>query len=222
MASNDDVRDYFYGLIGKRIGDPADDYKSVLQQLVNEGMEVNYEPEEQAKHNPEMAFRGLKIVKDASGSIRGTVQAPSHERDPNGFYTHEFLVIRDRVQGQPPFVGPFDWAWDDRGGGRVYLNDDSPDAGNGDGGDGGDGGEEPTGDGVTAAQVAAMIATALEPVHAQLAEAVKFGDSLALEAANGMILCAEGGGPERTHQEFWLRSRTTIADWESWKVRRGV
>jgi len=217
MATEQQVKDYWFGLIGKREGDPADDYRQVMQRLIDQGMQVNFVPEEQAKHNPDATFRGIKIVKDGNGTIRGNIQVPAHQRDDNGYYTHEFLVIRDRVQGQPPFVGPFDWGWHDRGGGTLYLLDEGSGGGEQPGGPG----TTPPAGGMTPEQVQAMIDAALVPIREELATALKLGDAIALESDNGMILCAEGGGPNGPDQRFVLTSRLAINSWETWRLRKG-
>lgn len=78
---------------------------------------------------------------------------------------------------------------------------------------------------VTTEQVRAMIEAAVRPWRQRVEEleatALRTGDTVALQSSSGMFLCAEGGGPNGAYQDFWLRSRTGIGGWESWKVHRG-
>jgi hypothetical protein len=69
--------------------------------------------------------------------------------------------------------------------------------------------------------IADAITTALTPVEAAVAEAIKWGDSLALRAAQGQVLCADEGGPSVPNQPITFSSREGVAAHESFKTERG-
>lgn len=66
-----------------------------------------------------------------------------------------------------------------------------------------------------------MISLALNPVYALLEECLRYGGSVALQAAAGKFLCAEGGGPEDDKAEFLLTARSDAGPWETWRLHRG-
>jgi hypothetical protein len=70
------------------------------------------------------------------------------------------------------------------------------------------------GDGLTRAEVQAMIEAALTDV-------VRYGAAAALRAHHEQFLCAQDGGPTTEHQPFTLVSRSTVGSWESWVLVRG-
>lgn len=49
---------------------------------------------------------------------------------------------------------------------------------------------------------------------------IKRGDKVGLRSNSGMLLCAEGGGPEDVEEDFWLRSREKLGAWEQWKLEQ--
>lgn len=134
------LRDYFYDLIVHRIGEPADDYQSRLRHLADVGMPVNARPGERPDFSK---FKGIRLVIDNNGrgNPRGTLQLPTDTPDALGYFTHEVAIIRDRAAGQPPFVGPFDYDWIDRGGPPVVYVGAPTVPGGGGGGEPGNGGE---------------------------------------------------------------------------------
>ena len=84
---------------------------------------------------------------------------------------------------------------------------------------------------MTHSEVEAMIAAALAPVYALLAECVAYGAGVALQAhgeesgpgaREGKYLCAEDGGPTQEGAPFRLTGRSEVAPWETWTVTRGV
>jgi hypothetical protein len=80
-----------------------------------------------------------------------------------------------------------------------------------------------------------MIEAAVAPLREQLATAVKYGESVALQAwgfehdpeaggphDDGLFLCAEDGGPDTSGKPFRLLGMARADIWESWKVSRGI
>jgi len=80
-------------------------------------------------------------------------------------------------------------------------------------------------DAMTESQVKAMIAAAVAPLQAQIAtlkqNALTYGASVALRAANGQVLCAQNGGPKDANEAFEIQSRSSIGAWESYRLERG-
>jgi len=75
-------------------------------------------------------------------------------------------------------------------------------------------------------EIDARIAAAIEPLKTMLAQlegaAVQWGTKVALRAANGKIVCASEGGPTEDHKEFLFVSRSSVGEWESFNVERGI
>jgi len=84
------------------------------------------------------------------------------------------------------------------------------------------GGEE---DGMTESAVKALIDAAVAPLRDQIAKlqknALLYGGSVALRSLNGQVLCAEGGGPTKPHEDFQITSRGDVGAWESYRLERG-
>lgn len=77
-------------------------------------------------------------------------------------------------------------------------------------------------------QVTVMIQEAVAPLEAklteqaaQVAEAIKWGDAIALRAAQGQVLCADEGGPSTSNVPITFSSRQNVAAHESFKTERG-
>jgi hypothetical protein len=208
-----DPQAYFFAdMIKRPEGSPADDYKDVLRGLIAQGMGTNPRPGE--IQPPNAPFYGITCM-CSSGTTdpRGRIWLPTTSPvvvDGNAWYTHEIQVIANG-----PTPGSFVWAWTDKGGGPYEARpcEGGTDTGGGGGGEGG----------MTEDQVKAMIDAALKPVHAELATTLKDDSNISLRAdeGNGMVLCAEGGGPTQTHQRFNLTSRPAVGGgWEKWKIRK--
>lgn len=65
------------------------------------------------------------------------------------------------------------------------------------------------------------LAAELEAVKAQLAEAIKYGDKIALRMASGQALCADDGGPSEPNAPVTFSSRDNVAAHESFGTERG-
>ena len=91
---------YFFGLIHKTKGAPANDYEAVLQELINQGAKVN--PAKGEIPTVSWPFYGLAIM--VSGTPRGRIWLPTSETNvaAGGWYSHEIQVIKDA----PPPVDP--------------------------------------------------------------------------------------------------------------------
>jgi hypothetical protein len=93
----DEWRIYFFSLIDKSVGIPADDYEAVLLGLVDDGMLVNAVPDPDPDAVPSVSwpFYGIKLIVAAGDHPRGRIQLPTAAPDANGYWTHEFQVIAD-------------------------------------------------------------------------------------------------------------------------------
>lgn len=67
----------------------------------------------------------------------------------------------------------------------------------------------------------APLAAELEQVKAQLADAIKYGDKIALRMASGQALCADEGGPSEPNAPVSFSSRENVAAHESFGTERG-
>ena len=61
-----------------------------------------------------------------------------------------------------------------------------------------------------------------EAIAAALTDVVKYEDHVALEADNGLLIGAVGGGPTVEGQPVEFVSKTVAGTWESFKVKRGA
>lgn len=68
------------------------------------------------------------------------------------------------------------------------------------------------------AQVQTLIADAVDPLEEFT---IKYGDKVALRAASGKLLCANGGGPIVDNSPFEFVARTDPGPWESYQTERG-
>ena len=86
---------YFFGLIGKTKGTPANDYQDVLGVLLSAGMRTNAVPGgEEQRPQESWPFYGMLMVV-SGGTARGRVQLPTNEPDGNGYWTRLVQVIAD-------------------------------------------------------------------------------------------------------------------------------
>ena len=58
-------------------------------------------------------------------------------------------------------------------------------------------------------------------LEAEFADVVRFGDSVAIRASGGSLVCAEKGGPTTPDVPFVFTARPDVGPWESFKVERG-
>jgi hypothetical protein len=111
-----DPRAYFFTDVIRRIeGEPANDWKQVLESLPGQGMGVNPKP---GQIQPQDApFYGITVMIDAGGNARGRIWLPTNTpvmHDGNAWYTREIQVIADG-----PTPGSMVWAWIDKGGAQY-------------------------------------------------------------------------------------------------------
>lgn len=115
-GSGVDPRPWFFALIGRQEGTPADDYKVVLRALADRGARINAKPHERPQADWPLGGISLNVADNGAGDPRGRVAFPTWEADPNGWYTHEVDIIVDRPGGG------FNWGWNDHlGGPRIVL-----------------------------------------------------------------------------------------------------
>jgi hypothetical protein len=111
-----DPRAYFFADVIRRIeGEPAPDWKQVLESLPGQGMGVNPKPGQIQPQNA--PFYGLTVMIDAGGNARGRIWLPTNTpvmHDGNAWYTREIQVIADG-----PTPGTMVWAWIDKGGAQY-------------------------------------------------------------------------------------------------------
>jgi hypothetical protein len=111
-----DPRAYFFADVIRRIeGEPAPDWKQVLESLPGQGMGVNPKP---GQIQPQDApFYGITVMIDSGGNARGRIWLPTNTpvmHDGNAWYTREIQVIADG-----PTPGTMVWAWIDKGGAQY-------------------------------------------------------------------------------------------------------
>lgn len=109
---------YFFGLINRTKGSPANDYETVLNGLKDQGMKVNPTPGEVPQVS--WPFYGMSVMIDAGGHPRGRIWLPTPTPDANNYYTHEIQVIGD--DPNPP-----DGGGSGGGGGDEFGPDTMPD-----------------------------------------------------------------------------------------------
>jgi hypothetical protein len=121
-ARAQDCKPYFFNLIQRSEGQPAPDWKQVVEDLhYVKGVPKNPQPGDRGIGAP---FNGLTVMIDAGGNARGRVwfytDVPS-TTDGNTWYTHEYQYIADG-----PTPGSFVWAWKDLAGGPPRPCGGSP------------------------------------------------------------------------------------------------
>ena len=165
-----EMQDYFYTLIGRAMGGPADDFETVLSMA--------YPWNGQMLMIPPGVGPGIKQVAGApffgltqqySGGPKARVFLPTQTPDDLGYYTKCMQYVDDaahtlsaqRLQPAPQATGLM-WAWYLAGPPNTYVPVQGPDSG------GGTTPVPPTG-GITEAQVQALIDASLAPVNEQIA-----------------------------------------------------
>lgn len=188
-----DPQAYFFWLINRSIGQDAGDWVGVLTQC---GIPAGYGPGVRPTPN---GFYGLTQQIGGDG-VRGRVFLPTATPDGLGYYTRPVDVL----EGEAPTLR---WKWRELGG-PAYA----PVA------DQGDTTTPEPGEGLTPAEVQAMIdasiATALAPVNAQLAQALKMGDKTALRMPSGMFVGFVTGGPTAENAPIQIIARPEAHAWE--------
>lgn len=70
-------------------------------------------------------------------------------------------------------------------------------------------------------EVNALIAAAVAPLEAAIDEALKPGDAISLQMAEGSFLSADDGGPKDPDLPVSFSSKATVHAWESFTVGKG-
>jgi hypothetical protein len=99
-----DPKAYFFSLIGREEGQPADDFAEVLRAS---GLPAGYHPNVVPTDN---GYYGLTQQIGGGGRIAGRIFLPTAQPDDLGYYSHPFSPLRD---GAP---GHLVWEWRDLGG----------------------------------------------------------------------------------------------------------
>lgn len=147
----DDYGQYFFSLIQRAPGQPADDYAAVLAaSTIPAGLPPGVVPDASMPHG------ALTQQIGSDGRIAGRVFLPTASPDELGYYSHPVSPLRDG-----PTPGSLVWEWRDLGGPPIVTPVDATTP-------------MPPPGGLTEAQVQAMIDDsidqALAPIHAQLAQ----------------------------------------------------
>lgn len=133
--TEDQMRDYFFWLIGRQIGQPANDWIAVMTRAYSwHGQSLMIPPGVGPGiiQPPDAPFYGL--TQQYSGQPKARVFLPTRTPDDLGYYTKCMQYLDDDPSGNGGFV----WAWFLAGPPNTYAPVTGP--GGGDGGDGGDGG----------------------------------------------------------------------------------
>lgn len=101
----DDPRAYFFALIGRAEGQPANDFAEVLRAS---GIPAGYGPGVVPGDN---GFYGLTQQIGGGGRIAGRIFLPTAQPDELGYYSHPISPLRDG-----PTPGSLVWEWRDLGG----------------------------------------------------------------------------------------------------------
>ena len=208
----DEFRDYFYALIGRSMGAPADDFEAVLTRLYSwYGQSLMIPPGvgPGIVQSPDAPFYGL--TQQFSGVPKARVFLPTVTPDELGYYTRCMQYVDDDPHGSGGLV----WAWYLAGPDNAYAPVHGPD-------EGGDSGHAPSGGGVTEDRVRELIAEAMQ-------DAVQYGQRVALRSCGDSgagtppsLLSVDGGGvPNGRPLTFQGRSGDTAGPWESLTVERG-
>lgn len=100
-----DPKAYFFHLIGRQDGQPADDFAEVLRAS---GLPAGYLPHVTPTDN---GYYGLTQQIGGSGRIAGRIFLPTADPDDLGYYSHPVSPLRDG-----PTPGSLLWEWRDLGG----------------------------------------------------------------------------------------------------------
>jgi hypothetical protein len=115
MNIQDEYKRYFFERIGSGEGEPANNWKAVLEALPGLGFGVN--PKSGQIQASDAPHHGITVMIDAGGNARGRIWLPTDDavsHEGNLWFTHEIQVIADG-----PTPGSMVWAWIDKGGAPV-------------------------------------------------------------------------------------------------------
>jgi len=133
---------YFFSVIGKSAGQPADDYEAVLGASgIPKGLAPHIVPDASMPHHAMTQQIGT------DGRIAGRIFLPTATPDELGYYSHPMSPLRDG-----PTPGSLVWEWRDLGGPPVVTPGDSGSGGGG----------------VSEAQVQGMIDAAVAPLSERI------------------------------------------------------
>jgi hypothetical protein len=190
---------YFFALIKRAPGQPADDWFDVLtNSTIPAGLPEFTVP------TADMPHHAMTQQIRSSGEVAGRIFLPTATMDANGYYSHPVSPLKDG-----PTPGSLLWEWRSLGGPPIVTP--------------GEGASSPQPPGLSREEVQAMIDASME-------NAIKVDDKIALVSSGdggerpSSLLCAEGGGPQASGDQFLLTARdgnTTPGPWESWTVKRG-
>lgn len=207
-----DPKAYFFWLVQRAEGMPADDWAEVLTTSgIPEGFPAGVYP------TPNLVYGLTQQI--GSGGVRGRIFLPTAVPDALGYYSHPI----DCLNGEEPNLT---WAWKDAPGGPhpPYVPVNMPGAGGGPGSGGPavppEGGTvPPTTTGISEAQVQAMIDAAVK-------DCLKFGTKIALKTNSGLFAGIKGGGPTQPDAPIeWIGKTGDPVGvphaWESLEVVKG-
>lgn len=138
---------YFFSVIGKSAGQPADDYEAVLGASgIPKGLAPHIVPDASMPHHAMTQQIGT------DGRIAGRIFLPTATPDELGYYSHPMSPLRDG-----PTPGSLVWEWRDLGGPPVVTP-----------GSGSSGGGEQVPAGISEEQCQQMIDAAVAPLTAQI------------------------------------------------------
>lgn len=158
----------------------------------------------------------------------GEKKSGSHWETENGPIASDIIVLKSlNGDGSFQWVDAFSsmggpeskpqWAVIEPNYDRKWLEPPVPDGS--DTGDGGNG-EQPPANNEDVAALVEEVKALRQELDALKAVALKRGDSVGLRAddGNGLLLCAEGGGPNEPGREFRITSRNAKNAWESYRL----
>jgi len=198
---------YFQFIIGRKEGDPANDWVAVLKDLQRRGMHLNPKPGERADASWPFHAISLMVGDNGNGDPRGRIWLPTAlattDNDGNQWFTREVQVIADAPGG-----AGFIWRWRELGG-QAFA----PVPGASHDGHGGAGGEVPP----PQAPVPGLdsLIRRIEALEAQMKRALQDGSKVAFETDNGHFVCAENGGGSTLNA-----TRSGIGGWETFKLHK--
>ncbi len=207
-----DPKTYFFHIIGKREGEPANDHEMVVKRaMLDKGAQQNV-PEGELPGR-DWPFKAIAVMV-SGGVARGRLFLPSNVAqigdNGNRWYTKDVQYIADGPGGLV-------WKWTEMGGVYVPIQviygeetgggDGGTDTGNGDGGDQNQ-----------------ELQTQIDELKRQLDElkksSVQYGGTFALRIDSGVILCVSNGGPGTANQPVKFESRHAIGAWETFTVEK--
>jgi hypothetical protein len=207
--------EYFYALIGKSLGQPANDFEQVLSRAYPwNGQSLMIPPGvgPGIRQQPGAPFYGL--TQQFSGQPKARVFLPSNTPDDLGYYTRCMQYVDDavgtfkRTKRQPTAQDAnLVWAWYLAGPDNAYAPLQPAEGG---------GTVPPTTTGISKEECQEMINASLATFTG-----IAFGNKVALRMNSGKLLSIVGGGPTEDDKPVELISRPDIHAWESLTIEKG-